>query len=362
MKTILKSIDVILKTLSLLGLVAIILCILAAYIPPSKSIIIQYFGLIAPVIIIYNTIISLLWAIRFKLFSVVSIAVITLSLIPAWKLYNIDLMNDIAINKNGLRVATFNVRCFSDKDSISKTKEILSEVKKYNPDIICFQEFFVSKNKKKSIIDKALNGLLYSKVYYTVKQNNTEKRGLSIYSKYPIIDSENIKFENSTNSAMWVDLKIKQDTVRVFNLHLQSNSISESEKSILSDNILIDISNRHQDIAKMNSMRFKISESAIAREKQAKLVSRMIETTPYTTIVCGDLNDVPNSYSYNKIRGKLNDSFMKKGQGYGYSHKDFFSLLRIDYIFTDNEISILNYIVGESSHSDHYPIIVEFKF
>ncbi|MFN5931306.1 MAG: endonuclease/exonuclease/phosphatase family protein, partial [Sphingobacteriales bacterium] len=102
--------------------------------------------------------------------------------------------------------------------------------------------------------------------------------------------------------------------------------------------------------------------------KQAELLSREITRSPYPLVVSGDLNDVPSSYAYLSVRGKLNDTFLEQGAGLG---KTFMSgrsrfltwlpTLRIDYIFTDQSIDVNQFSMTNGSLSDHRGVISDFQ-
>jgi endonuclease/exonuclease/phosphatase (EEP) superfamily protein YafD len=53
------------------------------------------------------------------------------------------------------------------------------------------------------------------------------------------------------------------------------------------------------------------------RGAQADILHQKITESPYPVIVCGDFNDVPNSYTYFKVRDDLQDAFLKKGSRHG---------------------------------------------
>ena len=62
-----------------------------------------------------------------------------------------------------------------------------------------------------------------TKVKESSKNNNYSNFGSAIYSKYPIINSGIIPFENDgTNNCIYVDIKRETDTLRIFNAHLGS--------------------------------------------------------------------------------------------------------------------------------------------
>ena len=64
------------------------------------------------------------------------------------------------------------------------------------------------------------------------------------------------------------------------------------------------------------------------------------ETIPYPIIVCGDFNDTPVSYTYNKIKGNLMDSFTISGVGIGDSYVKI-PMFRIDYIMYDKNSTVI---------------------
>jgi endonuclease/exonuclease/phosphatase family metal-dependent hydrolase len=97
------------------------------------------------------------------------------------------------------------------------------------------------------------------------------------------------------------------------------------------------------------------------RSKQAELVKREKDDSPYPTILCGDFNDVPNSFTYFKIKGDDNDAFLKAGFGIGRSFAALSPTLRIDYIFTSKKIEVLQFKKTKLYYSDHYPLVADLK-
>ena len=84
---------------------------------------------------------------------------------------------------------------------------------------------------------------------------------------------------------------------------------------------------------------------------------------PYKIIVCGDLNDTPYSYTYEQISEILLNSFEEKGRGFGFTYNGKLSMLRIDNIFADSELSIKSFkTLNTISYSDHYPLAAKFVF
>ena len=79
-------------------------------------------------------------------------------------------------------------------------------------------------------------------------------------------------------------------------------------------------------------------------------------------IVCGDFNDVPNSYAYNTIGAGMKNAFAEKGTGIGRTFFGISPTLRIDNIFSDSRFNVEQYIRVKKKISDHFPIIADLYF
>ena len=74
-------------------------------------------------------------------------------------------------------------------------------------------------------------------------------------------------------------------------------------------------------------------------------------------IVCGDFNDVPNSYAYARIGQGLKDAFREKGNGCSRTFSQISPTLRIDYILFDPAYNAYQYDCIQRVLSDHFPIM-----
>ena len=95
------------------------------------------------------------------------------------------------------------------------------------------------------------------------------------------------------------------------------------------------------------------------RQIQADRVKSEIDKSPYPVIVCGDFNDVPNSYAYQTIGSGLQNTFVEKGSGLGTTFTGIAPTLRIDNIFTSKTFTVNQFIRIPVKLSDHYPIIAD---
>ena len=84
-----------------------------------------------------------------------------------------------------------------------------------------------------------------------------------------------------------------------------------------------------------------------------------INTSQYPTIICGDFNDTPMSYTYYSLAKKHKDTFREAGSGFGASFVPLWPLLRIDYILFPQEYECIKHTTHKIKYSDHYPISAE---
>ncbi|MGN6490728.1 MAG: endonuclease/exonuclease/phosphatase family protein [Agriterribacter sp.] len=278
--------------------------------------------------------------------------------------------------KHAIRVMTWNVRSFiGANDKVKKTgitdhqKKMLDLINQYDPDILTFQEFASADSGK-----YANNIRLFTKEMgypYFYFSNDVVRRaqrsGTVIFSKLPIIDTSKVvlpKEMGKIESVIYADVLHGKDTLRVFTGHLQSFGFMRQDYNDISK-IKNDPDERLD--ASKNIFR-KMRKAFEQRGQQSDFIRNQLDESKYPEIFCGDLNDVPNSYTYFAIKGDKKDAFIRKGFGFG---KTFFSLasgfmrklptLRIDYIFTDTRFRIRQVKSVQEVLSDHIPIVADIS-
>ena len=106
----------------------------------------------------------------------------------------------------------------------------------------------------------------------------------------------------------------------------------------------------------------KISKASNKRVSQVKKIMESINSSPYPTILCGDFNDVPQSYIYRVLNKEHKDAFLESGKGFGTTYRQLIFPFRIDYILVDNIWSTYNFKVIEKKLSDHQAIRCNVEF
>ena len=354
--------NLIMLVLTIFLAVLLICAYLAKYTDPAKAWFFAFLGLGAPIVFVLNLLMLLFWIVKWKAYVIIPFAAIIVGI------GNVSLFFRPAKNaepesaeNQQIVFMTYNVMGFMKEDKsgeltsgLPHTAEFINEI---DPDILCFQEYETTPQHPKKRIDSLLN-MRYDRVHYKLNNSSDGGWGLAIYSKYPIIGDGTIDYPNSQNSTMWADILINNDTLRIFNNHLQTTSVDREDRNYINNQeFLNDTEDRE---AKVRSIAGKLRRGFAVRARQADSLAVAVTSSPYKVIVCGDFNDTPLSYAYNTIRGDLNDAFVEKGAGMSNTYKGLFDMFRIDYVLYSEELRILSYDSPENEISDHKPVVVAF--
>ncbi len=342
-----------------------LLSYLSPFVDPAYFWVIAFLGLAFPLLILLNLVFLILWMIvrlRLALYSFFTILLgvfFILSNVQFHKRTNIDNI------KGKIKVMSYNVRLFDlynyNKNwslNFSGRNNMFSLLKEQNPDIICFQEYYWDSSRAFNTTDTLLK-LLSAKHYfsnYPVTIKKIHHYGIATFSKYPVLNQGIIRFPNNTSeSAIWVDILKEQDTIRVFNAHLESIRLGKEDQMYLSS--LTNVENEKiRTKQTIKGLLLKFKNSFQKRSEQSRILAESIEDSPYPVIVCGDFNDTPVSYTYQTVSQGLLDAFKKSGSGFGNSYSGFFPSFRIDYILYSSFFNSYNYTTLPKPYSDHYPI------
>jgi endonuclease/exonuclease/phosphatase family metal-dependent hydrolase len=328
-----------------------VLCYLSVLIPPDLFWIAGFMGYLIPFLLLVNIGILVRGIIRLK-FTLV-FPLITLAL--GWGFLTDSFHIPEKADPGEFSVMSYNVKVFNVYNARMRQEhqheEMFNWLNNADVDIICFQEFF---NDPHSADFNTVNRIGQGKKYNVYNQpiyysDRGTQFGLAIFSKYKIIDKGNITFKNATqNQVIFADLLIGVDTVRVYNLHLQSMHINEAD--------VIDYGEDWEEDLKDLTTRLKTG--FIYRARQIRQVKENLEGMRKKTIVCGDLNDTPYSYVYYVLKRLLNNSFSTAGKHFGFTYNGTLPFLRIDHQFYSEGIAISSFeTLHEIRYSDHFPVL-----
>lgn len=272
------------------------------------------------------------------------------------------------------RVLTWNVARWDEmnkraKGGTSNRLNMFKFIKSQNADILCIQEFFESCDT--TLFDKNIpyitKELGYPYHYFAIDHvtwRGIYEHGIAIFSRYPIVDTFRLRFPGpdslrATESLIRTTIDMNGKKINVFTTHLQSFLFTGNDYRKLKTIKQADDKDSVLMAGKGIIRKFRYSYQY--RNIQADIVRAKLDSSNYPEIICGDFNDVPNSYTYFTIKGDRQDAFVQKGFGLGRTYVFISPTLRIDYVLADPSLQVMQYKKVKLPYSDHFPVIADFQ-
>lgn len=307
------------------------------YLPPKTFSQLSVLGLGVPFLIMLNVLFFLYWLLKVKRQLLISLVVLIVGYVFYGSLYKFPSSEDSGSNTaDAFKVMNYNVRLFNLYEWIPEKNvdvKIVDFIKEQAPDVLCIQDYHPDSN-----IDFSFFKYKYAKI-----SGKTILTGQVILSKYPIINSGSLEFPNTANNAIFSDIVKDKDTIRVYNIHLQSLKIDTDVEKLKKESTL-----------RLFSL---VGNTFKKQQFQSELLSIHKRQCHYKMIICGDFNNTAFSYVYRKIKGDLNDTFKEAGNGFGKTYDFRFFPVRIDFIFADEAFAVNKFKTFDEHLSDHYPIM-----
>lgn len=355
----------ILLILNILAGVALILSYLAGLISPDKSWFFAFFGLAYPVFLVINFAFILLWLVLFRVYFTFSAILILMGWNTLMAFIPLHFSTTVHPNAESIKIISCNIHHFygSGHSSARSIPEVRNQFTDFviprSADILCLQEYFaIGENFHETLrnFSESVNFNNYYFDNYRTFANRKKIVAIATFTRYPIIDSGSFKLNDQTLFGIYTDLMVNNDTIRVYNLHLESTRFGDDDYSFISN--LTDPEKEASGIKEGSKrMMWKLRRAFIIRAGQVKMLREHIADCPYPLIVAGDLNDPPTSFTYHQLTRSLRDSYRDAGRNYfenTYTGK--LPAFRIDYILHSGHFSTLSYQKYKVDLSDHYPI------
>ena len=324
----------------------LVLSYLSIIVPPEKAWFFTLFGLLYPLVLPATLVLFVLSIIRRSRTRLALALVLLPSLFVAGRYFQIAAPKDAP--EPTLSVVSYNVGLFAHGPKGVSRLELANQTAEYvnslNADIVCLQEFYLPENIN---IEQWLNKRFphYSAEFYMLTGKNWRAGNVSLTRKKATAKGKET-FEKSTNMALWSDIQLDSSKLRIYNCHFESYNIS-----------LPALIKRHTAVEDAER---KLRRSITERPRQVAQVLKGIDQAPVHSIVLGDFNDTPLSYTYFRLLHGRKDSFMKAGKGFGATYSALWPMLRLDYILYPKELQAVSYRIEKVNYSDHYPVIAQF--
>ncbi len=288
-----------------------------------------------PLLLLFNGFFVLYWMVYRRKLMLLSLVVLFFGYRPLTNSFGFFGNSDINAESEQVKLMTYNVRALNrqgwiDKDSVDY--KILDFVKKEAPDIICFQEF--TRFKASLFNDFPFRYLKYV--------DKWKANGQAIYSNYEIINQGSLDFKNTANNAIFADVVVKSDTLRIYSVHLQSFYIQPEQETISADN--------------SDRLLRRVARVMEIQKGQAEMVVNHMKQSPYRNVVMGDFNTTQYTAIYNILATGMHDTFRERGSGFGKTFYFKYFPFRIDHILVDPQLEVVAHENYDVFYSDHYPV------
>jgi len=311
------------------------------YISPSTFPLLSVLSLAVPILIVINMFFLMYWILRFKKQMALSLIILLLGASHISSLYRFG-AEAVHEDVESITLLSYNVHQFNRFKWITSNTKIPQDISEFvasqRPTIFCAQEYYYNPHTDFSAFQYK----------YIDFNNNDNEVGQAIYSQLPIINQGTLKFEDTANNAVFVDVVSKMDTLRVYNVHFQSHRINPDAEVLQKED--------SQKLLKRIGLSFE------KQQTQMEEVLKHMESSPYKRIVMGDFNNTAYSYIYNQLLDTgLRDAFKEAGGGFGKTFNFRFFPTRIDFILVDETFEVIDFENFEFKLSDHYPILAHIK-
>ena len=345
------------RVLMLAAAALLVLSYVSAFVNPAKAWYMMLPGLFFFPLALLNGFL-LLWAIvrRSKAFVIPLVALLPTLFFLERSFRTGDSQENLQEDLPAVKMVSYNAGRFSNlRDRAGKMlrseceDSVFSFLAGTDADIICLQEYYVrdTETLREELAAKFPD---YDYDFY-VFTGRYGCFGNVTLSRFPILDQGVLKFDRSTNLALFTDIEAHGRKFRLYNCHFESYNISVP-------GIVKALINRKNGIWKETEEKMKHSLSL--RPRQVEQVLEHISGCGVQTILCGDFNDSPMSYTYQRLIRGHQDTFRESGKGFGATYGVLWPALRIDYIFIPDDFTALAHCTPRIPFSDHYPVVSEF--
>ncbi|MEO6039582.1 MAG: endonuclease/exonuclease/phosphatase family protein, partial [Saprospiraceae bacterium] len=285
------------KIISAVVAVLTLLAYACPFVNPERFSWLAFFGTAFPWILLANLLLIIGWAWRLNRFALYHLCLVALGWQYVTGFIGFHFGKD-TVPETAVRVATHNLgglwlgqRKLTDPVYEKMASDYTRFLQENGfPDILCTQE-----------TSGKFYRLLAEKMGYDYTFNL--KKGTVILSRFPMEGGGEIPFGKTANSTLWVDIRIGKKLVRVYNVHLQSNKVTNATEKVIEEAELDEGETWHD----IGSVLNKVGDATQIRAEQAQLLCDHIAGCPTPVIICGDFNDTPSSYVYNLIVNGLTD-------------------------------------------------------
>lgn len=322
---------------------------------PAESTLMPLLGLCVPFLLIANLLVSFAWIVARKGWFLLTLGAVACHFNYLNSVIRFNTPPVPPEEAQTLTVVTYNVHSFGHEFTGYSCKEMARYFASRKADILCFQEFDDNRYFPMDSIRHAL-----SEWPHAYLPNEGDHLRVAVFSRWPLTRQELIRFEGSANCATYCEVLLPNDTLSLFNCHLQTTSVSQRRTDWTRE---LEYGDTRQQAETAKDAALTLHANLVKRAQQCDSICQRIKQLHHPILVCGDFNSLPSSYTYHTFSNLLTDGFREAGRGYMYTYRQAKRMLRIDYIFHSTRLRGLRYdSPKEQRCSDHNPVVMQLAF
>jgi endonuclease/exonuclease/phosphatase family metal-dependent hydrolase len=292
---------------------------------------------------------------------------------PAVSLYfplHFAALGDPVTSDSTLTVISYNTYNWSWGEGVKDKNETPNRVVEFlaalDVDVMCLQESPLT-----GYSTNELNRQVTKKLQYTDTIHGHGSSTLTLISRFPIVRKQFIDYDTKGNisGAFWLNVRGRE--VIILSNHLQTMGFTMGEREDFSSMVHGEKESRNEIKNTSHTIAGKILSASKIRANQAEALAAFIrDHKNEPLIVCGDFNDIPQSYTYHTISSALDDEadaltdcYRAVAAGPGFTYSRYGIRARIDHMFCSSHLEPIRCRVDRTTDaSDHYPIICQMIF
>lgn len=360
----------ILLSLNILSVIPLLLSYAAGHVSPAENWYYAFFGLAYPIFLAVNGFFIILWLVLWKKYVFISL----ISVMAGWSslqsVYPVHFpWGKKSFSGETIRVVSYNVNLFwgnENTESITEVREQISSfLRNQQADVICLQEGYMKTPDFNELLKNYAHSIGMKYFYFKNYRKFWDKKKIDaviIFSRFPIVDTGFMKIPEKSTFGIYADILHHEDTIRIYNLHLESIRFGNDDYTFYSK--LTDPMKDKPPLKEgARKMFWKLRRAFILRANEADQLASHISVCPHPSVIAGDFNDTPSSYTYHQLTRNHNDAFVSAGSTFdGNTYAGKFPAFRIDYILYSVHFKPVEYQKYKLNLSDHYPIAASFTF
>jgi len=278
----------------------------APYFHPRDTVFFSLIGLVFPALIFSNVAFILYWLLFNAKLCLGSVLVLLFGIPSVMNIINIRKASNGDAAAKVLKIASYNtqfaipVRSNQGRNKAVTASNFQEHLKQFQHlDILCIQEH-------SPYVESQISQALQLPYHYF-----SRGKFVAIYSKYPIINKGQIEdfSSNDANACIWADINVKNKKIRVFAAHFEAN-----RKDGIVPNTIAEPSHEPPiDLSIAVGLLRYYQKFSARRADQAKKLRSIMAKSPHPTLLCGDMNDTPQTHVYQILKEGHKDTFREKG-------------------------------------------------